>query len=1525
MKIYKHSKNINFRNTLAFIMAIVMMFTVFSSVSHLVSIADDGDKPYVMLDGERTTDVVLKEDAKLRLFAISTKEADGYSWQISHPEKDVWVDIDGTNSNKLWLTSALVSSMTNDSGQTRVRCAIISQGNEIYTDPVNVTLSYNTGSHETEATFSGRSSRKMMKSAKAATDEHITYSVIINYVFENNTIAFEPYGATIAAGSDFTDPIESPSVVGYDPFYLVGDQYVSAKFVYPEIYNIQQNVVINVIYRPAMVNFYIHHHKQDIYDDNYSVTPDKITEGTAPTGTKVGDGLAFTEEEWPGFKALAYERLEVAADSSTAIEIRYDRKYYLVDFDMNGGYGAEPIYTRYESTVGTNTPIRHGYIFDGWELVSFGDEAPTNAQKSKYDINGKTITVPAANLSYKAKWIVGETKYTMVFWCENPDDNGYSYWGSLENISAMSGDVVNARDLISQVSGIDDEAYFEFNSLQSDKNIIVEGDGSTVVNAYYNRKFYTITFKAAGLCAIEEKHQHTDDCYETICGLGHVHNSTCVSTLTCKLPEHTAHTDECIGCGKEPHVHGGQGCDCVKEQHQHSIDCWDYVGSETSKPSRAPDNPQNGQIYYRFSFFGTNYYIYLFGVWHYYDGEDVSSGMVLPPDCNKDEHTHGSDCSCTQEEHQHSETCYKDILHTHTEACYTYSCGQDEHIHTSACNRLICAQPTGHTHTSDCKNAKKSNTIKLVKEKYGHFIGDIWPIEDEKNNVVYDDGQRWTPSSSSFYSNVLVYISQMPPDDFTLTLSTSSADTYTMRYYLEVLEGESYKETYDNRKYILDKTIVANYNYITKEEDFFDIKGFYQHKSNPSFNSSNQIDITNGGEVKFYYNRIVDHVLEFSNNGEVIENKSVYGIPYGSLLTKYNFVPDYPSNLEPGAYEFDGWYTSPGCYDGTQVNWNSITMSEGDMKLYAKWIPTNHNVRVFLNAEKTVQIGETIIVPHGRFADEPKETISNEGLIFQGWFYMDGDVEKAFVFKGIPINEDIDVYAKWSSHVEVEYRVFYKLKGTDIDVADPIINTSIAGNNKTFEAKAGDKLYEPYRSGYYPDVNSHTVTMSVIGDHTFTFWYDYVESMPYKVRYVDEQGNDLIDPPKIVMDNRLSVVTETFVRIEEKMPDAYQKRLILTSSGEDSDNDGVLDNNVITFHYTSDKVHAYYRIVHYVENVERGTYYEYRSEEKVGVIGEQYTVKALTLTGFKYVKDKTDVTGDVPTMDNDTVTATLGKDGLLIRLYYDRTSVKYFVEYVDSENNLLVPEKQGEGLFGEQVLEYAPDLSEIGYTLVSENLKPLTLSATEELNVIKFVYEENTATIKYEIIGPANCGTLIPQTELLKAVSGVAKGSVPTAGEGFVFEGWYYDSYCTQRVDDSLIGADNRLIPKKQDGIWKDQTFYAKFNALETNLTLSVNGLSHLDTEQAFMFTIKGVAGTDTQDVNITVSITGNNSVNVSHIPVGRYTITYHNDWAWRFKRDDAVKEINLEYNNGTNHITYIVHRNNDSWLDGQHDINNIF
>ena len=55
----------------------------------------------------------------------------------------------------------------------------------------------------------------------------------------------------------------------------------------------------------------------------------------------------------------------------------------------------------------------------------------------------------------------------------------------------MSGSTVSGRDYISRVSGIDDEQHFTFNEQKTEKNVLVEGDGSTVVNVYYTRNYYT--------------------------------------------------------------------------------------------------------------------------------------------------------------------------------------------------------------------------------------------------------------------------------------------------------------------------------------------------------------------------------------------------------------------------------------------------------------------------------------------------------------------------------------------------------------------------------------------------------------------------------------------------------------------------------------------------------------------------------------------------------------------------------------------------------------------------------------------------------------------------------------------------------------------------------------------------------------------------------------------------------------------------------------------------------------------------
>lgn len=1525
-------KSRKFTRLTAMFLAVVLLCLSFDNLTmpSLSVFAENETKPYVVLDGEKVSEVTLEDDAKLRFEAISEEENASFLWQIADPaDEGRFVNIADGYSKYLWVTHALVGSMLATDNTARLRCRVqVGEKEAVYTDPVTVTLSLSVTEdyYYSAPTVTTRQARRF----NAENTEHTTHTIVINYLFDNNAMAFEPYGASIAAGSDFKASIKSPEVVGYAPFRRVGNDYVDATTVDFDLKNVTENITINVIYEPALVKYSVHHHLQNILDDEYSVHYDLITTGMALTGSTVGDGLALNEEQLPGFKPLAYEKLTVAADGSTVIEIRYDRNYYLIDFDMNGGYGTEPVYTRYGATVGANNPIRHGYIFDGWELVSYGDSAPTPEQQSLYTLSqDRTISVPAANLRYKARWITQETTYTMVFWCENAENNDYTYWGYLDNLPAMSGSFVDGKDYISRVAGIDDEQYFTFNEAKTDKNVLVEGDGSTVVNVYYTRNYYKLTFKATGKCTIEANHTHGDECYDIICGMGHTHNENCVPNLVCTNEEHTAHDESCIVCGKVEHTHGQADCSCKKDEHKHTTACWKNVGSVQSNTNGYPKNPQDGQIYRK----SAAYYIHIGGIWYRYTTWGVSSGDIVDPSCGKTDHTHGTDCSCNITPHTHNDTCYKDLLHTHGEACYKYSCGTIEHTHSDKCYRLKCGTPENHTHTTNCNSSTRTNTVKTVYAKYRQSLKDkkIWPVTDD-NGKEYNSGERWSPSDTTLYTQVLVYIDEMPADDFTLTVNTSTNSTYTMNYYQQVLPGQAYDVSYSGNYYKLYTQIKANYGKVTKAEDFFPLKGYYQFGSNPAF-SGDSITINSGSKiVNFYYNRIVDHYITYNNNGIMLNDKAVSNVMYGAPLKDYNFTPDYPANLEPNAYTFEGWYISPGCFDGTEMDWENDTMPEGDLMLYAKWAPITHRVRVFKEANLKEQIGADQIVDHKAFAVAPEGNIVNGNYVFQGWFYKDyengKEVEKAFSFSGIPILDDMDIYAKWSSHVSVNYKIYYKLKTTGEEIADPTVGSAIAGHNKTFDAKAGDQLYPAFQSGYYPLTNSHTITMSVDGTHEFTFEYVFVESMPYRVQYINkETGEKLTEEDKVVMDNTLSVVTETFKQFDKMMPDAYQKRLVLSADKTDNDGDGIFDANVITFYYQPDEVHAYYRVVHHIQNIHGDTYREYRSEEFVGIIGEDYTVNALTLTGFAYQPQKTTQDGHIIPSDKNSVTTTLGSEGMLIELFYDRLSYNYTVRYINNRTHSdLVTAKVGSGVFGEQVVEYARNLENMGYELVSDSTKSLTLSANEEHNVIEFLYQERNVSIRYEIVGPENCGVLSQYGENITAITGDPNGSTPTANKGFVFLGWYTDKSCTQPVNKDWINpTTNYLDPEKTASVWSNLTFYAKFATLETDLTITTRGSVSADPNQTFIFRIKGTAGTDTANIDLTVAVIGNSSVTVAKLPTGNYTVTELSDWSWRYAVGQKEVNLALEYNDGANQLIFEHNRINTKWLDGNTVKNNLF
>lgn len=279
------------------------------------------------------------------------------------------------------------------------------------------------------------------------------HTVVINYVFTNGKQAAPSWTATLAEGSSLEQTVTSPTVVGYAPDQPSVDVFVN---------NITENKTYTVTYHPANVGFTVNHYLQNVADNNYTL--DKTEEVGGFTESEVGDGLA---ETYPGFAALLYNtKAKVAADGSTVVEIYYDRNYYMMSFNLDGGYGVEPIYARYGASVKVENPTKPGYTFNGWE--------PTVPE-----------TVPAENTTYKAKWKVDDSvNYRVQYWQENANDDGFSYESSVQK-KAAPGTVITAAN---------DKNYTGFHYDHTD-GATVAADGSSVVNVYYKRNTYTLTFK----------------------------------------------------------------------------------------------------------------------------------------------------------------------------------------------------------------------------------------------------------------------------------------------------------------------------------------------------------------------------------------------------------------------------------------------------------------------------------------------------------------------------------------------------------------------------------------------------------------------------------------------------------------------------------------------------------------------------------------------------------------------------------------------------------------------------------------------------------------------------------------------------------------------------------------------------------------------------------------------------------------------------------------------------------------------
>ena len=256
-------------------------------------------------------------------------------------------------------------------------------------------------------------------------------TVRIDYLFQNGDKAYDSYIAVFNMNADVNVTITNPTISGYKPVDEEDQPALTTRIVEPDL---TENLTMTIYYVPDEVPYTVKYYLQNVYDDDYTATltlEDEDYHKKGLTGTFPSD---LENKTFRGFTKLYHKPDFIAADGSTEFELYYTRNYYLINFDLNGGHGVEPVYAKYESNYNIPEPARKGYVFEGWVLANengdFVNEQGTllsDADALAYAQTHKFTSgiVPDHNVNYKAYWTASAAQYTIVYWIEDPDSENY--------------------------------------------------------------------------------------------------------------------------------------------------------------------------------------------------------------------------------------------------------------------------------------------------------------------------------------------------------------------------------------------------------------------------------------------------------------------------------------------------------------------------------------------------------------------------------------------------------------------------------------------------------------------------------------------------------------------------------------------------------------------------------------------------------------------------------------------------------------------------------------------------------------------------------------------------------------------------------------------------------------------------------------------------------------------------------------------------------------------------------------------
>jgi hypothetical protein len=586
-------------------------------------------------------------------------------------------------------------------------------------------------------------------------------------------------------------------------------------------------------------------------------------------------------------------------------------------------------------------------------------------------------------------------------------------------------------------------------------------------------------------------------------------------------------------------------------------------------------------------------------------------------------------------------------------------------------------------------------------------------------------------------------------------------------------------------------------------------------------------------------------------------------------------------------------------------------------------------------------------VPFGTFVIEPlHETWQKEhsysednpnlknykDLIFIGWYYKSGDDEIRFDFNTMMVKSDMVIYAKWTKKELVDITINYiTYDGTKVAPSQTV--RAKIGTSKFFMAKVGEELWDGFKTGYFPEMRSHTVVAKEgVSKVVYDFVYTKTEEIKYTVTHVFKNaafgnieglkdsdqisvsfthyisGEDLEHTAASVHvvfkegitadiildelnrnrpnDEKITDSEGIWKIIKTMSPDCYEQEIILTASTPNS----------AEFTWTHLDKTATYQIIHYFEDL-NGEFIPDLETPLTGVAdigGDPITATPRTVEGFHCITSGDALKGTVVSIfDNQ------GKigDGLVIRVYYKRNVYKYSIHHykVSTTVTLANSVTNLEAKHG-AVIKIADVCYDIpGYFITNakdtEGNDTQVIVTEDETKIICY-YQGLEAYYRYQVEGSDGAYLTPPAKDTFNVGTAPGLAVYTLKNDGYFFNAWYYTvgDGARQAVPDGWITYDHtEMIATVQPGevlpeyAGKTVTIYAEI--LPTTRKFAVSGIPSDSKDQAFVFSINRIleAGDDESDkVDVTFVIFGNDYLNVAMLPHGKYTITVLG-WSWRY------------------------------------------